>query len=211
MDSTQPASSLQKTSPPTDPAVFSHLTSELSAQANQLAAHHQQLSRLTIMTEELMKAVQSLHQPVSPPTAPAPHPDPVPTEMPHSPLSANPRLAFPEKFDGSPNKCKGFLMQCSIFLAQQPSLYSMDYSKISLVCSLLTGKALDWATAVWNNQGFQHTTYSNFIQRLREVFEHAEGGRNAGEQLLALRQGRDTAAEFALKILHSRCPNCVGR
>lgn len=88
-------------------------------------------------------------------------------------------------------------MQCSMFIAQQPTLYPTDESKISLLCSLLTGKALDWATAVWSNQGL-NITFNDFMQRLKEMFEHPEGGKSAGEQLLVLRQGRNTAAEFAL-------------
>lgn len=83
-----------------------------------------------------------------------------------------------------------------MFLAQQPSLYPTNDSKISLVCSLLTGKALEWA-----NQGLNRTTFSDFIQWLSEAFEHSEGGRSAGEQLLALRQRRNTTAEFGLFAL----------
>ena len=174
MDPNPPESSLQKTSPNTDPADFSRLTQELSAQASQLMMHHQQLTRLTSMTEELVKAVQSLH--LTPATADAPLPRQEPPTAPVTTPTSSPRLAFPEKFDGTPAKCKGFLMQCSIFLAQQPTLYFTDSGKISLICSLLTGKALDWATAVWDERTRESTTYANFIQRLRLVFDHAEGG-----------------------------------
>ncbi len=59
--------------------------------------------------------------------------------------TTSPCLAFPEQFDGSPTKCKGFLLQCSMFVNQQPMLYSTDDSRIAFVCSLLTGRALEWA------------------------------------------------------------------
>ncbi len=58
--------SLQKTSPEIDPAVFYHFTTEVSAQASALASHQQQLSRLTSLTEELVKTLQALQ--LSPPT-----------------------------------------------------------------------------------------------------------------------------------------------
>lgn len=53
------------------------------------------------------------------------------------------------------------------------------------------GKALEWATTVWSS-------LEEFLQRFRKIFEHAEGGKEAGELLLALRQGKQTAAEYAL-------------
>lgn len=112
----------------------------------------------------------------------------------------NPRLALPEKFDGTPTKCKGFLLQCSLYVNQQPSLYPTDTSRISFVCSLLTGKALDWATAVWQDDGSVFPSFANFLQRFREVFEHAAGGQRPGDQLLSLTQGKATAAEYALQF-----------
>lgn len=69
-------------------------------------------------------------------------------------------------------------------------------SKISLVCSLLMGKSLEWA-----NQGLNCTTLNDFIQWLSEVFEHSEGGRSAGEQQLALQQRRNATTEFGLFAL----------
>ncbi|XP_067307933.1 uncharacterized protein [Pseudorasbora parva] len=107
-----------------DPADFSRFTQDLSAQASQLMMHHQELTRLTSMTEELVKAVQSLHP--TPATADAPLPRQEPPTAPVTRPTSSPRLAFLEQFDGTPAKCKGFLMQCSIFLAQQPTLYFPD-------------------------------------------------------------------------------------
>lgn len=39
-----------------------------------------------------------------------------------------------------------------------------------------------------------------FLQHFREVFEHPAGGKSACDQLLSLRQGRTTAAEYALSF-----------
>ncbi len=186
--------SLQKTSPEINPAVFYHFTTEVSAQASALASHQQQLSRLTSLTEELVKTLQALQ--LSPPTVSPPMPNPLPP----APVTASPRLAFPEKFDGSPTKCKVFLLQCSMFVNQQPTLYSTDDSRIAFVCSLLTGRALEWATAVWSDGHAVFPSFTSFLQRFREVFEHPAGGKEVGEQLLALRQGRSTAADYALSF-----------
>ncbi len=184
--------SLQKTSPNSDPAALRQLTTELTAQASQLAVHQQQLQRLTALTEQLVTALQGVHvtQPqaaASPPPAPAMQAPPV-----------SPRLAFPEKFNGDPTRCKGFLLQCSLFVNQQPALYPTESGRIAFVCSLLTGKALDWATAVWGTDGSAFPTFDSFLHHFREVFDHPAEGRGAGEQLLALSQGRRTAAEYAL-------------
>ncbi len=131
----------------------------------------------------------------------AANPPPVPANPPTMQTpSVSPRLAFPERFDGDSTKCKGFLLQCSLFVNQQPSLYPTESSRIAFVCSLLTGKALDWATAVWRTDGSAFPTFDSFLHQFREMFEHPAEGRGAGEQLLALSQGRKTAADYALSF-----------
>ncbi len=91
-------------------------------------------------------------------------------------------------------------MQCSMFVSQQPMLYPTDDSRIAFVCSLLTGRALEWATAVWSDDHSVFPTFTAFIQRFKEVFEHPAGGKEAGEQLISLRQGRGSAADYALSF-----------
>ncbi len=198
MDLNDTASSLQKTSPEIDPAVFFHFTTEVSAQAPILVTHQQQLTRLTLLTEEMITALRDLRQQT--PVAQTPSSSTPPPAQTPSTSTTSPRLAFPDKFDGSPTKCKGFLLQCSMFVSQQPMLYPTDDSRIAFVCSLLTGGALDWATAVWSDDHSAFPTFTAFIQRFKEVFEHPAGGKEAGEQLISLRQRGSSAADYALSF-----------
>ncbi|KAL0173533.1 hypothetical protein M9458_029501, partial [Cirrhinus mrigala] len=158
-----------------------------------LTRHQQQLDHLTALTEQLVRAVQGLQ--IATPPAPPPATSPSPAAP---PITASPRLAFPEKFDGSPGKCKGFLLQCTLFVNQQPHLYPTDEGRIAFVCSLLTGKALEWATAVWDLGQPTFPSFAAFLQSFKEVFQPSPGSSEAGEQIMALRQGRRTAAEYAL-------------
>ncbi|KAL0164855.1 hypothetical protein M9458_040608, partial [Cirrhinus mrigala] len=212
MDPTPPTPSvsmLQKTSPPSDPAIVHpaasdassqapapsvlQIASELSAQASTLAMHRQQLDRLTDLTGQLVSALQGFQ--LTPPSAAPPATAPSPGVP---PVAASPRLAFPEKFDGTAAKCKGFLLQCSLFVNQQPHLYPTDEGKISFVCSLLTGKALDWATAVWRLDRPTFPSFAAFLQEFKGVFQPSSESSEAGEEIMALRQGRRPAADYAL-------------
>ncbi|KAL0161008.1 hypothetical protein M9458_044733, partial [Cirrhinus mrigala] len=212
MDPTTPPPSvslLQKTSPPSDPAIVNptssdtapqasppsvlQIASELSAQASMLAAHGQQLDRLTDLTGQLVRALQGLQ--LTPPPAAPPALPPVPAAQ---PVTASPRLAFPEKFDGTASKCRGFLLQCTLFVNQQPHLYPTEEGKISFICSLLTGRALDWATAVWCLDRPTFPSFAAFLQQFQEVFQPSSKSGEAGEEIMALRQGRRTAADYAL-------------
>lgn len=97
MDPTASASSSQKTSPKQDPADFHRLASEVSSQANVLAAHQQQLVKLTALTEELVRSVRALSSPsmaenqAPSPAAPAPVPPAVSSNL------NQPKLSLPEK------------------------------------------------------------------------------------------------------------------
>ncbi len=55
-------------------------------------------------------------------------------------------------------------------------------------------------TAVWRGGRSPFPTFTDFLQRFREVFDHSKDGRSADEQLLTLNQGRRTAAEYAMSF-----------
>ncbi|KAI2664190.1 Transposon Tf2-9 polyprotein [Labeo rohita] len=195
MDLTSPDLSLdpsQNTSPPQDPATspttssvnptaVQQIATELSAQASTLQIHQQQLDRLTDLTGQLVQALQGLQ--LIPPASSPPAPPTSPPTAP--PAAASPRLAFPEKFDGSPTKSTSL---------------PTDESKIAFVCSLLIGRALEWATAVWRLDQPTFPSFSAFLQRFKEVFQPCTEDGEAGEQILTLRQGRRTAADYALSF-----------
>ncbi len=188
--------SLQKTSPQHDPAAIGQLSSDVSSQAQQLAIHHQQLQRLTSLSEELVKTLQHLQMSAS--TPPAPQASVNMAVLPAQSTSVSPRLAFPEKYDGNPTHCRGFLLQCTLFVNQQSALYATEEGKILFVCSLLTRSALEWMTTVWRGGRLPFRTFDEFLQRFREVFDHPKDGRSPDELLLTLSQGRRSAAEYAL-------------
>uniref|UniRef100_A0A3B4CC50 Gypsy retrotransposon integrase-like protein 1 n=1 Tax=Pygocentrus nattereri TaxID=42514 RepID=A0A3B4CC50_PYGNA len=105
-------------------------------------------------------------------------------------------ICKPEPYDGNPNKCSGFILQCSVYFSNSPP--STDQSKIAFIISCLTGKALDWATASWSF--LQTLSYSDFLCQLRLVFDHAHEGQSCGEQLLSLQQGSSSVSEYALRF-----------
>lgn len=88
----------------------------------------------------------------------------------------NPRLALPEKYDGAPGRCRGFLLQCSIYIAQQPQAFTNEEAKVAFIVSLLSGKALEWTTAVWDNDAVALSSLDLFKSRFKDVFENPEGG-----------------------------------
>uniref|UniRef100_A0A3B1JRD6 Retrotransposon gag domain-containing protein n=1 Tax=Astyanax mexicanus TaxID=7994 RepID=A0A3B1JRD6_ASTMX len=123
----------------------------------------------------------------------------VSTPSPPAPVSLNESIfpvSKPDKFDGSPELCKGFLLQCSIYFCNSPP--SSDQSRIAFVVSRMTGKALDWATAVWPN--LQTLTFEQFITELRSVFDHPREGKSSGEFLCKIRQGNRSVVEYALEF-----------
>lgn len=66
--------------------------------------------------------------------------------------------------------------------------------------SLLTGRVLDWASAVWESDLRVQSSFNHFISQLNEVFGYPEGGQDISEQLLDLKQENRTAADYAIDI-----------
>ncbi|KAK3545501.1 hypothetical protein QTP70_007733 [Hemibagrus guttatus] len=80
--------------------------------------------------------------------------DPPPTH------GESPRLALPEKFNGSADRCRGFLRQCEVFFSHQPGMYHEERTKFLM--SLLTDRALEWASAVWDADPQIKASYDYF-------------------------------------------------
>ncbi|KAK3517723.1 hypothetical protein QTP70_016578 [Hemibagrus guttatus] len=114
--------------------------------------------------------------------------------------SESPRLAMPEKFDGSADRCRGFLRQCEVFFSHQPGMYHEEETKCAFLLSLLSSKALKWASAVWDADPQVRSSFSYFTGMIREVFEHPAGGKDISVQLMELRQGSEATADYAIRF-----------
>ncbi len=168
----------QNTSPDQNPAELTQLQAAFAYQNELIKDFQGHLSSLRAANEHLMCYIQSL-----PPT----RPDPV-------------RISLPDKFDGSAERCRGFLRQCTIYFDNQPEAFRRDSAKCSFMMSLLTGKALEWASAVWDQDDCLRTSFDYFSKQICEVFEYPAGGRAVSLQLLQLRQGNRTAADYAIEF-----------
>ncbi|KAK3544439.1 hypothetical protein QTP86_012422 [Hemibagrus guttatus] len=143
--------------------------------------------------QDQVEALQSQLQITSTATPPPPRDPP-------APCGESPRLAMPEKYDGSADRCHGFLRQCENFFVHQPGVYRDEGTKCAFLLSLLTGRALDWASAVWDADHQIRKSFTYFTGMIWEVFEYPAGGKDILLQLMELRQGSDSAADYAIKF-----------
>ncbi|KAK3533097.1 hypothetical protein QTP70_006768 [Hemibagrus guttatus] len=171
-----PATPIQNTSPITDPAELREII------VRQGAIIHSYQDQVEALQAQLRSA--STAAPREPPSA----------------LGESPRLAMPEKLDGSADRCRGFIRQCEVFFSHQPRMYHEEGTKCAFLLSLLSSRALEWASAVWDADPQVRSSFSYFAGMIREVFEYPAGGKDISVQLMELRQGSEAAADYAIRF-----------
>ncbi len=147
--------------------------------------------------QELVDTLQRVLTPAPPPSPPITS---VTTTVSPSPAVTASPMATPAPFSGVAEECNGFLLQCSLYIENQPYLYPTEKSKISFLISLLSGKALQWAETIWSQSGSITKSFDNCVNHFREVFGRAYGDSTAADQLYHLRQGSLPIKEYALKF-----------
>nr|XP_023995285.1 potassium voltage-gated channel subfamily B member 2-like [Salvelinus alpinus] len=85
-------------------------------------------------------------------------------------------------------------MLCSKYIEHNPTNFATDKSRVDFVVSLLTGKALDWVTAIWTANSTELGSETRFHTLFKEVFDHSPSSRPIGD-LIELQQERNSAAE----------------
>uniref|UniRef100_A0A8C9WUC2 Retrotransposon gag domain-containing protein n=1 Tax=Scleropages formosus TaxID=113540 RepID=A0A8C9WUC2_SCLFO len=181
-----------------DSAEYAQLRTALTKQGEFLGMHSQSLQRIQENVDGLIQVLQTgrILNPAFQ-GAPATPAEPVPP----TPLEASgtvTRIATPERYDGSPDQCQDFLMQCELVFECSPRMYQTDAAKIAFVLSLLIGPAWEWATAGWRTR--PRTTYDILREKFEAVFDHPHAGRAAGNYLMRLTQGSRSMAEYALEF-----------
>ncbi|KAL0177019.1 hypothetical protein M9458_025913, partial [Cirrhinus mrigala] len=150
---------------------------------------------LVSQVSELTTQLQQLQSP----TAPSPPPPP-----PSVPKIRNthhePRLPTPEVYAGEPNLCRAFLTKCSMYFLLQPVTFASERSKVALVITLLSGRAAQWGTAVWENQHPCCASFQLLSEEMRQVFDRAVLSREAASVLADLRQGDRSVPDYSIEF-----------
>ena len=134
------------------------------------------------------------------PTPPQNPADPPQAAAPDRPGAREPKLAGPKTFEGDFELCRGFLVQCELIFRHQTSRYSTDGAKIAYVMSLLSGRALKWATAAVGQSSSLASSYSAFRDEFTAVFDHPVDGADAASRLHSIQQGSRSVADYTLEF-----------
>lgn len=109
-----------------------------------------------------------------------------------------PHVAIPESYSWEAGRCSSFLLQCSLVFDLQPLTYLNNKSKIAFILNLLSGRILQWVSAIIENQTLASTHYSSFTAVLRHAFDHSAQISETVSKLLSLHQGASTMADCAI-------------
>ncbi len=178
-----------------DPAETEQIHGALSKQGVLLGSHETQLQRLTDAVNQIGDTLQQLQALLPREHVVASTPDPPPLAV---PTSREPKIPAPQRYDGKPGTCKGFLTQVSLIFELQPSTFASEKAKIAYIISLLCDRALDWASALWRQQSPICLDLKVFTDTLQQVFDHPVSGREAARRLLDLCQGNQAVADYAI-------------
>ncbi len=108
-------------------------------------------------------------------------PPPITAMPPASPM------ARPTNFSGEAVTCNGFLLQCSLYFELQSHQFTTERAKVAFIISLLTGRALQWAEALWSSQSPRINSLEDFVEHFREVFSQPTTEVSVHDELFQLR------------------------
>lgn len=107
-------------------------------------------------------------------------------------------MRVPECYAGEPGGCNPFLTHCSILCALQPSTFNTEAAKVAFTIKHLTGRARLWGTAEWEMQTPACASFQASSGELRKVFDLENSDSKALHDLLQLKQGTCSVAQFSI-------------
>ncbi|KAL0198835.1 hypothetical protein M9458_007375, partial [Cirrhinus mrigala] len=137
---------------------------------------------------EMVQALRQSLQPAQPPAVSTPS------------MIASTPIARPQYYSGEPEGCSGFLLQCSLFIEANSQSLPNDIAKTAFVMSLLTGRALQWAEALWNRKSAVLASLDTFFTHFREVFGVALTPLSVHDELLKLKQTNNNIHDYTLRF-----------
>uniref|UniRef100_A0A3Q3K8Z9 DUF4939 domain-containing protein n=1 Tax=Monopterus albus TaxID=43700 RepID=A0A3Q3K8Z9_MONAL len=167
-----------------------HFSSSYCSKRTQaLQQQRQDLSTLTQQVSQLTSLLLSQHGHTA---ASAP-----PALLRSTSPRRDPPIPEPDVFDGSVDRCRGFLLQCRRVFDQQPHTFCTD-KRISYVINRLRGKALTWAKAADTSGLLIGTTIHEFLDELHTVFSPPSHQGQAARELMTIRQGAHRVLDYSV-------------
>ncbi len=109
-------------------------------------------------------------------------------------------MALPATYSGEAVECSDFLLQLSLFIEMQPQTLVLERSKVAFLISLLSGRGLLWARAIWNSQSSLVNSLDAFSAHFKEIFGLSSSSRSTAGQLIRLRQGTSSVSDYTLQF-----------
>ncbi|MGL4933172.1 MAG: retropepsin-like aspartic protease, partial [Aeromonas sp.] len=109
-------------------------------------------------------------------------------------------MARPATYSGEASTCSGFLLQCTLYFELHPHQFASERAKVSFIISLLAGRDLQWAEALWTSENPLINSSANFMGHFREVFSQATTEISVHDELLRLRQATSPINDFTLRF-----------
>ncbi|XP_064875137.1 uncharacterized protein LOC135572058 [Oncorhynchus nerka] len=183
-----------------NPADLDSVCHTITQQEKMLGQHNTALHEIAGSIRNLSDRLTSIQDQLR---LPADHPPPV---SPISPADSGagsfrePKVPTSEKYEGDLGGCRSFLLQCGLVFDLQPYSYATDKARIAFVIELLRGRALEWASAVWERRDTCMTSYQGFTAEMRKLFDHPVRGKDTAKRLFSLRQGARSVADFVIEF-----------
>ncbi|TWW62655.1 hypothetical protein D4764_04G0013020 [Takifugu flavidus] len=111
----------------------------------------------------LLSRLSARLEPVAPPASSIPASAPVILQQ-----GPEPRVSEPERYEGNPESCDAFVVNCSLLYSLQPRVFTTEAAKVAYTITHLTGWAWLWGTAEWERQSEACSTFSAFAAELRK-------------------------------------------
>uniref|UniRef100_A0A8C5QX61 DUF4939 domain-containing protein n=1 Tax=Leptobrachium leishanense TaxID=445787 RepID=A0A8C5QX61_9ANUR len=95
-----------------------------------------------------------------------------PLDIPVSPVvqTSQVHMTAPMRFDGTPSECRGFLVHVDIHFNLNLQMFFSDIAKVGFIINHLSGRALTWATPLWEAEKPIIRDYKEFIAELQRTF-----------------------------------------
>uniref|UniRef100_A0AAQ4QJP3 CCHC-type domain-containing protein n=3 Tax=Gasterosteus aculeatus aculeatus TaxID=481459 RepID=A0AAQ4QJP3_GASAC len=185
-----------------NPADLDSVSHAVSLQGNLLGQHSTALQEIMSSVQALSASLSAIQAQLNAPAAspPTASPPALVEAGEVSPSVREPKVPTPERYEGDLGGCRSFLLQCGLVFDLQPQTYHSDKAKIAFVIGLLRGKALEWASAIWEQRDPCTTAYQEFTAELRRLFDHPTRGKDAAKRLFAVRQGNRSVAEYVIEF-----------